>query len=180
MKKGATTQCQVRKLYSICKYLTFETHKPLAQPLVILHLAYCCSLLLGTNKANMIICNVSKTAARFIFGIPHHECAKLYMRLLYWLPVNFSHMSSTALTHKLPSILQNYSRYKSLLINTRSSREYRLVQHVIKNKFSGKAFSVMGPFLWNNLDNPIRSASSTEMFKKLLKTILFKKAYTLF
>ena len=49
--------------------------------------------------------------------------------------------------------------------DTRSSKEYRLNQLVIPNRFSKKAFSYMGPTFWNNLDNSIRTATSLDKFK---------------
>ena len=87
-KKCATKQCQLRKLYRIRKYLTFEARKSLKQAFVISRLDYCCSLLLGTKKANIdhLQC-LQNSAARFIFGIPPHESAKPYIQLLHWLSV---------------------------------------------------------------------------------------------
>ena len=67
-KKCAVIQGQFRKLYRIRKYLTVEARKSLLQALVISHLAYCCSLLLGTKKANIDhLQRLQNFAARFIF-----------------------------------------------------------------------------------------------------------------
>ena len=43
--------------------------------------------------------------------------------------------------------------------------------------FGDRAFSVAAPRLWYNLPVELRSCNSLNMFKKLLKTHLFKRAY---
>ena len=43
--------------------------------------------------------------------------------------------------------------------------------------FGPRSFEVAGPTLWNSLPVNIRNANSLPLFKKLLKTFLFIKAY---
>ena len=82
-KKCAAIQGQLRKLYRIRKYLTITAHKSLTQALVISRLGYCCSLLLGTKKANIDhLQRLQNSAARFIFDIPQYESAKPYLQQL--------------------------------------------------------------------------------------------------
>ena len=52
-RKCAAIQGQLTKLYRIHKYLTVTARKSSIQALVISCLYYCCSLLLGTKKANI-------------------------------------------------------------------------------------------------------------------------------
>ena len=40
-----------------------------------------------------------------------------------------------------------------------------------------RAFSVAAPFLWNSLPESLRAVSSVNIFKKQLRTYLFKQAY---
>ena len=43
------------------------------------------------------------------------------------------------------------------------------------NGYTAKAFSVAGPRLWNNtLDDELQGCTNVELFKKKLKTLLFK------
>ena len=87
-KKCAAIQGQLRKLYRIHKYLTVTARKSLIQALVISCLDYCCSLLLGTKKANIDhLQHLQNSAARFIFDILQYESAKPYLQQLHWLPV---------------------------------------------------------------------------------------------
>ena len=50
------------------------------------------------------------------------------------------------------------------------------VPHVHK-KYGDRAFSVVGPKLWNDLPLDLKNSASVNIFKKGLKTYLFKKAY---
>ena len=87
-KKCAAIQGQLRKMYRIRKYLTVTARQSLIQALVISRLDYCCSLLLGTKKANIDhLQRLQNSAARFIFDIPQYESAKPYLQQLHWLPV---------------------------------------------------------------------------------------------
>ena len=71
------------------------------------------------------------------------------------------------------------------------SRNYLVIVHVhvcyallIKNfwqfrlkTYGDRAFSVAAPKLWNELPLDLRSSITINLFKKHLKTDLFKKAY---
>ena len=64
--------------------------------------------------------------------------------------------------------------------STRSSQKVNLlvVPHQKSNKYSEKAFAVIGPLLWNELlTDELRGCNSVDTFKKKLKTMLFKKHY---
>ena len=180
-KNCATIHGQLRKLYRIHKYLTVMAHKSL---IVIQHLDYCCSLLLGTKKANIDhLQHLQNSATKFIFDIPQYESAKPYLQQLHWLHVQ-EKIHFRILTYVSKCLNSQALKYLSELFqihqssrDTRSSKEYRLNQLVIPNRFSEKAFSYMGPVIWSNLDNSIRTATSVDKFKKQLKTFLFKKVY---
>ena len=46
-----------------------------------------------------------------------------------------------------------------------------------KKTLGDRAFQVASPGLWNGLPNDIRSAKTMDVFKSLVKTHLFRKAY---
>ena len=67
--------------------------------------------------------------------------------------------------------------------STRSSHKVNLlvVPHQKSNKYSEKAFAVVGPRLWNELlTDELRGCNSVDTFKKKLKTMLFKKTLLTF
>ena len=56
-----------------------------------------------------------------------------------------------------------------------------VVPHQKSNKYSEKAFAVVGPRLWNELlTDELRGCNSVDTFKKKLKTMLFKKTLLTF
>ena len=63
--------------------------------------------------------------------------------------------------------------------NLRSNFSNLLAHPAIRSaKTTGdRAFSVAAPFLWNSLPESLRAVSSVNIFKKQLKTYLFKQAY---
>ena len=95
-----------------------------------------------------------------------HWQERIHFRILTYV---FKCLNSQA-----PKYLSELLQIHQSSRDTRSSKEYRLI---IPNRFSEKAFSYMGPVLWNSLDNSIRTATSVDKFKKQLKTFLFKKVY---
>ena len=45
------------------------------------------------------------------------------------------------------------------------------------NSYGRRAFSVAAPLLWNSLPEHVRHAESLDIFKRQLKTVLFKRAF---
>ena len=63
--------------------------------------------------------------------------------------------------------------------NLRSSSELLLEQPRTKTlvTLGDRSFEVAAPMLWNSLPAEIRNASSVEVFKRMLKTCFFRKAF---
>ena len=78
--------------------------------------------------------------------------------------------------------------YISDLIRTRERTNYNLRSSSqlllqpynatkTKKTLGDRAFQVASPALWNGLPNDIRNAKTMDVFKSLVKTHLFRKAY---
>ena len=81
-----------------------------------------------------------------------------------------------ALQHNLAAMMISCNPVRS----TRSSHNVNLlvVLHQKLNKYSEKAFAVVGLRLWNELlTDELRSCNSVDTFKKKIKTMLFKIHY---
>ena len=69
----------------------------------------------------------------------------------------------------------------SLRLNIRtlrsSSQGYLTVPATKLKTYGDRAFSAAAPKLWNQLPIELRKSASVELFKKKLKTFLFKLAY---
>ena len=51
------------------------------------------------------------------------------------------------------------------------------IPHTTRKTFAARAFSVLGPELWNQLPTDIQHINSYTIFKKNLKTFLYRKAF---
>ena len=54
------------------------------------------------------------------------------------------------------------------------------VEGIKKKTFMDRSFGVVGPKLWNDLPSSIRTSVSIDIFKRNLKTFLFRDFYNLF
>ena len=74
----------------------------------------------------------------------------------------------------IADLLQSYSPTRQL----RSSSKNLLVTPKSNLKFYGdRSFQVAAPRLWNSLIGDIRSIQNLDVFKKKIKTLLFREAF---
>ena len=127
---------------------------------------------------------VLREAARLVTLIPRRESITPAMCSLHWLPVKFRIKYKVlllvykALNGLAPpymcDMLKPYQPSRTL----RSSEKNLLVEPRFKLKSSGfRSFEVAAPRLWNTLPGHIRNSKSVVIFKRDLKTYLFKSAY---
>ncbi|KAK2915631.1 hypothetical protein Q8A73_006225 [Channa argus] len=171
-------------LYNIRKirpHITEYTTQLIVQALVTSRLDYCNALLMGlpisTIKPLQMIQNA---AARLIFNPPKKTHVTPLFRSLHWLPVAARiRFKALSLAYRvvnltapayLNSLIQVYNPSRPL----RSANKRRLVVPAPHRRHQAKLFSAMIPRWWNELPNAARSADSLPIFKKLLKTELFR------
>ena len=172
-------------LYNIRKirpFLSEQATQLLVQALVLSRLDYCNALLAGlpacTIKPLQLIQNA---AARVVFNEPKTAHVTPLLIRLHWLPVAacikfkvlmlaYKTTTGTAPTY-LSSLVQSYAPSRSL----RSASERRLVVPSQRgSKSLSRTFSWTVPSWWNDLPISIRTAESLLIFKKHLKTHLFR------
>ena len=103
---------------------------------------------------------------------------------LYWLPIRARIQYKILLlvykvfTNGYPTYLADMMTSCNPVRSTRSSHKVNLlvVPHQKSNKYSEKAFAVVGPRLWNEL---LTDCNSVDTFKKKLKTMLFKNTFNI-
>ena len=86
-------------------------------------------------------------------------------------------LGTRAKTDKDVSLLRTRERTN---YNLRSSSQLLLQPYNVtktKKTLGDRAFQVASPGLWNSLPNDIRNAKTMDVFKSLVKTYLFRKAY---
>ena len=113
------------------------------------------------------------------------EQSRLLLKQLHWLPIQtcidyklatlaFRHFYSS-LPQYLSSRLDIYQPSRSL--RSSNDRLLRVPRWKLKS-FGYRSFSYQGPVVWNSLPTDLKLSSSLS-FKSRLKTLLFKKSYSL-
>ncbi|XP_067234081.1 uncharacterized protein, partial [Chanodichthys erythropterus] len=183
---AATTRSCRFALYNIRKirpFLSEHSTQILVQALVLSRLDYCNALLAGlpacTIKPLQLIQNA---AARLVFNEPKRAHITPLFVSLHWLPVAariqfkalmFAYRTTAGSAPLyLNSLLQTYAPSRNL----RSASERRLVVPSHRGtKSLSRTFSGTVPGWWNDLPRSIRAAESLAIFKKMLKTYLFRQ-----
>ena len=175
----------LRNISYIRKYLSATTTELLVHMFVSSKLDYCNSLLYGLPAyAIKRLQHVQNAAARLVTLTKKHDHITPVLFNLHWLPVNqriiFKILLITykALNNLAPSyicdLLTSYTPSRQL----RSSFKHLLVSPSYNLKtYGARSFSVAAPSLWNALPSEIRNAQSVSVFKRRLKTLLFRKAF---
>ncbi len=158
----------------------------LVQALVLSRLDYCNALLAGlpacTIKPLQLIQNA---AARVVFNEPKKaHVTPLFIRL-HWLPIA-AHIKFKVLMFAYKTTTGTAPIYLNLQVQTyapsrslRSASERRLVVPSQRDtKSLSRTFSWTVPSWWNGLPISIRTAESLAIFKKHLKTHLFRQHLT--
>ena len=180
-----------RGLYSIRqirKFLSMDSTKTLIHAFVTSHLDYCNSLLAGIPQYQLQrLQKVLNAAARLIYQSPRHSHITPILISLHWLPVKFrvdfkiALLVYKALNGSAPS-------YISALLSPKSASKYDLRSDdqdllqvpATKLKTVGdRAFTSAAPRIWNTLPLEIRQSENISIFKKQLKTFLFKNAFNI-
>ncbi|KAM4570246.1 uncharacterized protein PAE49_009455 [Odontesthes bonariensis] len=178
-------------LYNIRRIRPFLTDKAaqvLIQALVISRLDYCNSLLAGAPASAIRPLElVQKAAARLVFNLPKFSHTTPLLRSLHWLPVAARIQFKTlvlayrAVEGTAPSYLQAMVKPYTPARPLRSVATRCLAAPSLRGPCArstrSRLFSVLAPRWWNDLPTDIRTAESLPIFRRRLKTHLFRKNY---
>jgi len=171
---------KLSNMYKIRKCLTEEAAKTMVSTMVISCLDYCNSLYYGLPDILLDrLLAVQKSAARLISLTGKYEHITPVFIDLHWLPICQRTEYKILLTvykcvHGIaPKIWWIFLRPR------RDDGDLLLVPKIKRVTFGGVSFSRAGPELWNALRLSLRKCESVELYKKNLKTRLFKQAYNL-
>lgn len=164
------------------------TTKTLVHAFVSSHLDYCHALLFGLPKYQLDRPQkVQNAAARVVFQLSKFDHIMPALVDLHWLPLEFRVQFKLllivfkSLHNQTPDYINDLLSMKTESnYSLRSSSQFLLsVPRVNCSTFGGHAFTHAAPVLWNSLPLTIKSSSIIFVFKKRLKTFLFKKALKL-
>ena len=166
----------IRTLSRIKCFLTVEQLRTAICSYVFSKLDYCNSLYFGINDSLLRkLQSVQNSAARLLLkktGKNNIAIAQ-YMRNCHWLCVRdrisfkLCLLAFKSLSCSAPASLQEMFVYNS------SERTVKLDEPSFKSGFGKRAFSRVGPRMWNLLPRKVRDQTEVEKFKTELKTYLF-------
>ena len=164
----------IRKISQVKGFLTEAHLRQLVASHVFSHIDYCNSLYYGINSDLISkLQRVQNCAARLVSkkNISNNTLDDVFMEL-HWLKVKFRSI------YKILLIVHNClhdnapNEIITMLQYADSSRTMNLRETRCTNKYGVRAFSHVGPKLWNLLPTNIRDEHDTDLFKKALKSFL--------
>ena len=173
---------EMRKIAHLRPLISEDSTKQLISSFVLSKLDYCNSMRSGNMEKLQLVQN---QAARLIKKLPKRHSISPVLKELHWLPVEFrlqyksailvyQCLNDTLYPAYMKEMLTQYIPSRSL----RSSQKNQLIKPSPKLKhFGERAFTFVGPDLWNSLPEDVKSAPSLQTFKTKLKTYLFNAAY---
>ena len=144
------------------------------------------SLLIGlpTSEINRLQ-RLQNAAARLVRQAKRHDHITPILQSLHWLPVSQRIIYKTliltfkAIHNLAPSYIQDLI-HRHQPSRTLRSASLNLLQQLSlprTSSYGGRAFSITAPSLWNKLPTHLRGCSCIDIFKRNLKTHLFKKYF---
>ncbi len=152
-------------------------------------LDYCNSLYSGLPQSSLSrLQAVQNATARLLTGSKKRDHISPVLSSLHWLPVKFRvDFKILLFVYKAYLICLSGcapSYISELLVPYCPARALRSSSHLLltvprcRYKSKGdRAFSVVGPKLWNGLPHHVRSAPSLDIFKSRLKSYLYSLAF---
>ena len=164
-----------------------ECRQSLVHAYVTSRLDYCNSILYGLPKYQLSkLQRIQNMAARLITDTMKCDHIKPVLYNLHRLLVNYR-IQFKILMITFKAIHGMAPSYLSNLICIRSSSRYSLRNNdtiflerpkgVMRTTLGARSFHASAPALWNSLPAHIRTIDSLALFKKSLKTYLFKQAF---
>jgi len=175
----------LRKVGMIKEYLSQETCERLIHAFITSRLDFMNCLLFRTPKTHLDkLQRVQNAAARMLTGTKKREHITPVLKELHWLPImqriDYKILLFTykALKGLAPKYLSDMIKPVSHSRTLRSSSKLLLeVPRSQSATYGDRGFSIAAPVLWNNLSEDIKRSDSVDIFKKRLKTHLFKVAF---
>ena len=182
-----TCYFELRRLASICIFLTSTATATLVSAFVLSRIDYCNSLLFGsTHDVTSHLQRIQNYAARVILHLPKSSSITIHLKSLHWLPVKVRSTYKIACLcyHCHSSVAPSYvtdmlHRKPWNTCNTRSSSYTMplLNRHAQSTATLGDCSFSFASSVWNSIPSDVRCAPSLSSFKSRLKTYLFRSVY---
>ena len=188
-KKCQTSVLNIFRIRCIRRYLTQDACEVLVHGLVMSHLDYCNSLYYGLPDCDLNrLQRVQSITCKLVLNRSKYDsCTKCFTQL-HWLPIRplVQHkiltMVHNCLNLRAQEYLRNLLTYRSEIRPSRGLRSelnYKFLQvpRMKLKPFVVRLFRVAGPTLWNNIPDELRHIDDPNVFKKSIKTFLFRQTF---
>ena len=176
----------IYRIGKIRSYLDEPATLKLIHAFVTSRIDSCNSLLIGlpTNELNRLQ-RLQNAAARLVCRVKRHEHITPILQSLHWLPVSQRIIYKTliltfkALHNLAPSYIQDlvHCHQPTRTLRSTSLNLLQLPSPPRTSTYGGRAFSIAAPSLWNKLPSHLKDCSCIDIFKRHLKTYLFRQYY---
>lgn len=176
---------QLKNIRDIRRFLSRRSCEQLVNSLITSTLDYGNGVLANLPSATLHpLQRVQNQSAKLILQRGRYDSSTEARRELHWLPVNERVTFKTLClayhcTHnEAPEYLRKmFVKNETKSYNLRKETNVYLVPKSKCRSFGDRAFEVNGPRLWNTLPPALQSINDFKMFKKELKTYIFRKVY---
>ena len=182
MKKHIIKICQtayfeLKRISSICRFLTEDATKTLVTSYILSRLLYCNCLLMGTpNSVIQHPQKIQNFAARLVLLAPRHHHSTPLLEKLHWLPISESIKYKVACMC-FSAINGSGSAYLSELLHVYTPSCTQRSSSARRKTHGFGTSSCFGPHIWNSLPQDLRHCSTLSSFEAKLKTFLFSQYF---
>jgi hypothetical protein len=163
----------IRNISGIRKYLSQDDIKTLVNAIIIAKVDNCNSLLYGVSSYDSDkLRKFQNSCARLIYHKRKRDHVTGILTELHWLPSE-ARIYFKILCYVFKCLHDLAPVYLTELVVVRRDHNLDLVVPRTKSKTGDRAFSCVGPRLWNALPTDIRMVDSLEVFKSHLKHLFF-------
>ena len=162
---------ELRKLYSIRRFLTLDQRKMFVTSFILSRLDYCNALYMKVNKILLIkLQKVQNAAARFVLGATRRTAStNELLKKLHWLPVY------QRIRFKICCFMFRIFSKRILLLSTLRADKSLSFRNAEQN-LPKKSIAYQGAVIWNSLPVLLTDIIDFTLFKRTLKTVLFCEA----
>jgi hypothetical protein len=180
-KTNKAAYCNLRLLYRIARYMDRKTRVTAANALVASNLEFCISLYCGLPKKLLKrMERVLRSMRKFILGTNDQvavvtENNEKLLHVEQMIQLRVMCIVHAVVNRKAPNFLCELLANQTSSQNLRSAIQENLVIPRTAKAIGDRAFSVIGPKLWNNLSLDDRRLTSCEAFRGRVKGLLLEK-----
>ena len=168
----------IKNLSKIKAYLSLEHLKILVCSLILSKLDYCNSLLYGIKSYQLRkLQSVQNAAAKLIFGRRKFDHVSDLFEKLHWLRIDQRITFKILILVHNSVYLESFPTPTKTLISILNHRSMILSIPHLTTSIGRRAFSFIGPKMWNTLPTILRQNTELLSFKKSLKTYLFSNYF---